>query len=362
MSSPPGSTSLGPTEAMVGAVVRLREALGEVVLPFASPERAVDQARVRSMTDQIDDYILPRLMEANAPLLAVVGGSTGAGKSTLVNSLVGRRVTESGLLRPTTRSPVLVHHPKDASWFENPLLLPDLQRSQTVSAKPGVLQLVASDALAPGLAILDAPDIDSVDEHNRELAAQLLAAGDMWLFVTSAARYADQIPWQYLHEAAERSVSVAIVLDRTQPHAISEVRSHLARMLTSRGLRDAPLFAVPETQLVDDGLLPESAVSDLRTWLREFATNAVLRQEIVDDTLKGAIRQLAKLSHAVADEVLTQVDRSESLGTSLATTYEDAAETALRRLTEGRSPGERCWRAGRIWSPRETSSRVSSPG
>ena len=39
--------------------------------------------------------------------------------------------------------------------------------------------------------MLDAPDIDSVVVQNRQLASQLLAAADLWLFVTSAARYAD---------------------------------------------------------------------------------------------------------------------------------------------------------------------------
>ena len=49
----------------------------------------------------------------DAPLLMVVGGSTGAGKSTLVNSLVGADVSPAGVLRPTTRAPVLVCHPAD---------------------------------------------------------------------------------------------------------------------------------------------------------------------------------------------------------------------------------------------------------
>ena len=43
------------------------------------------------MVDQLEDYVIPRVMTLDAPLLAVVGGSTGAGKSTLVNSLVGTR-------------------------------------------------------------------------------------------------------------------------------------------------------------------------------------------------------------------------------------------------------------------------------
>ena len=84
------------------------------------------------------------------------------------------------------------------------------------TADPDALQLVASPTMPHGLALLDAPDIDSVVERNRSLAAQLLAAADLWLFVTSAARYADQVPWGFLKQAAERSAAVAIVLDRTR--------------------------------------------------------------------------------------------------------------------------------------------------
>ena len=72
---------------------------------------------------------MPRLRDIDAPVLAVVGGSTGAGKSTLVNSLVGVEVTRAGVLRPTTRSPVLVHHPDAVRWFEDDRVLGSLARS-----------------------------------------------------------------------------------------------------------------------------------------------------------------------------------------------------------------------------------------
>ncbi len=93
---------------------------------------------------QLDDYVLPRLAEVDAPLLAVVGGSTGAGKSTLVNSLLGREVSPPGVIRPTTRAPVLVHHSSDAHWFTGTRILPGLARSSGTSASDArSLRLVA---------------------------------------------------------------------------------------------------------------------------------------------------------------------------------------------------------------------------
>ena len=301
-----GAHSGGSSTRMVTTLVHLREALEAGVLPLELP--GVEEARTAraAMIDQLEDYVLPRLLQIDAPLLTVVGGSTGAGKSTLVNSLVGERVTAPGVLRPTTRSPVLVHNPADSDWFDQARILPDLERTSRSSADPGALQLVASEAIPRGLAVLDAPDIDSVEAQNRVLAAQLLAAADLWLFVTSAARYADQVPWEFLKQAADRSAAVAIVLDRTPPDAIGEVSGHLARMLISRGLKDSPLFVVPESEVDEQGLLTSDKVRDIRAWLSSLAADADARDQVVRQTLEGAIRTIAARSYQVADSLTKQ--------------------------------------------------------
>src|SRR5215210_4286723 len=157
-------------DATIAALASLRDELRSLELGLALPsaERA---ARVRDeLAAQVDDYLLPRLAQMDAPLLMVVGGSTGAGKSTLVNSLVGAQVSTAGVLRPTTRAPVLACHPSDVRWFEDDRVLPGLSRTLGGPAGPGGLQLVPLDALPVGLALLDSPDIDSVVESNRDLA------------------------------------------------------------------------------------------------------------------------------------------------------------------------------------------------
>jgi hypothetical protein len=298
---------------MLTALVRLRGALQNAALPLDLPGADPERSSRADMIDQLEDYVIPRLTSIDGPLLTVVGGSTGAGKSTLVNSLVGHRVTEPGVLRPTTRSPVLVHNPADAEWFGQDRILPDLVRSDRATGDTSTLQLVATDKVPVGLAILDAPDVDSVEEANRTLAAQLLAAGDLWLFVTSAARYADQVPWEYLKRAAERSTSVAIVLDRTPDEAVETVATHLARMLASRGLKDSPLFVVREGKPDDDGVLPPELVSDIRGWLDALAADADARSAVVKQTLEGAIRVIGAKTFQVATAVGEQAEMVDQL-------------------------------------------------
>ncbi len=320
---------------MVTALVRLRSALQGAELPLDLPGSDVLRESRASMIDQLEDYVIPRLMTLEAPLLTVVGGSTGAGKSTLVNSVVGHRVTTPGVLRPTTRSPVLVHHPDDAQWFGQDRLLPDLSRVLHATNDPDALQLVATDAIPAGLAILDAPDVDSVEERNRVLAAQLLAAADLWLFVTSAARYADQVPWGFLKQAAERSTAVAIVLDRTPAEAVETVAAHLARMLASRGLKDSPLFTVSEGPVDDQGLLPPEHVADVRGWLENLATDAGARAEVVQQTLEGAIRDVSRRAHPVADAYRAQVEAVEQLRLDADRAYDDAITAISTACADG---------------------------
>jgi hypothetical protein len=321
---PAGTAGPDGATAMVTALEGLRDALDGTTLPLDVPGVEDLRATRREMVEQLRDYVLPRLAQIEAPLLTVVGGSTGAGKSTLVNSLVRRKVSEPGVLRPTTRSPVLVHNPADVEWFHEGRILPGLARTSAATGDPAALQLVADEQVPEGLAILDAPDIDSVEKANRTLASELLAAADLWLFVTSAARYADQVPWGFLQSAAERSTAVAIVLDRTAPEAVTEISHHLARMLTARGLRDSPLFAVTEGVVGDDGVLPAEHVAEIRRWLETLAADATARAAVVKQTLDGAVRSLSRRTHDVADAAAEQVTTVRRLRDDVDRAYDEA--------------------------------------
>jgi hypothetical protein len=167
------------------------------------------------------------------------------------------------------------------------------------------------------------------------LAAQLLAAADLWLFVTSAARYADQVAVGLLRKAADRSAAVAIVLDRTPPEAVETVSTHLARMLASRGLKDSPLFTVVEGELGEDGLLPAADVAEIRTWLESLAADAEARSAVVKQTLDGAVRTLARRTHSVADAATEQVDAVRRLRDDANAAYDRAVSEISEASADG---------------------------
>ncbi len=323
------------TAALTEALTALRAALAATRLPLGLPASQAAAEQARAMVTQLDDYVLPRLATLDAPLLAVIGGSTGAGKSTLVNSLLGRVVSRPGVIRPTTRSPVLVHHPDDLEYFESDRILPGLARSRDPANDPSTLQHVADASLPRGLALLDAPDVDSVVQENRALAAQLLAAADLWLFVTSAARYADAVPWDYLRSAADRSAAVAVVLDRVPPAAMLEVPPHLGSLMVERGLGRSPLFAVPETPVDAQGMLPDSAVAPIRTWLATLAADQASRQAVVLQTLDGAIGSLVRTAPSVADAVDAEAASLGQLREDADRSFNEAVRTVAVQTADG---------------------------
>ena len=321
------------TTTAVPALERLRDALSlRLGLELAESREG---RRVRDELEaQLDDYLLPRLRQMEAPLLLVLGGSTGAGKSTLANSLLGAEVSPAGVLRPTTRAPVLAHHPDDLPWFSGDRVLPGIPRATGGEAGAGTLVLVPTEALPQGLALLDAPDIDSVAAENRALAGQLLAAADVWLFVTTAARYADAVPWELLRAARERGTALALVLDRVPDDAEGEVGAHLRQMLAERGLGETELLVVPESQL-EDGLLPASALAPVRTWLDGLAQDAQARAALIERTLEGALASVQPRTAVVVAAAEGEAAAARRLRGEVDAAYGRAAEEVEDALRSG---------------------------
>ena len=309
---------------------------------------ATARTLLTAMARQLDDYILPRSASVDNPLTIVVGGSTGAGKSTLVNTLLGEPLTQSGAIRPTTRHPVLLHRAEDDAALSPERFLPTLPRTRTSGMNAGSQALpgldpkiaralipITTSALPQGIALIDAPDIDSVSEENRTLAKELLSAADLWLFVTTANRYADAVPWELLHEAAARSIAIAVVLNRVPEGDEEAIENDLRRMLDEAGIHAVLIHTVTEQPRDENGMLAPVSLAPLTLWIRELGADAPARAAIARQTLAGAVETLAGNLQVLAAEQARQQAAHQSLATIVAEEYEEALTTIDGALSDG---------------------------
>lgn len=315
----------------------LRDALGAVRLPLDLPGVEPSRGIRTELADQIDDYLLPRIRRIDAPLLAVIGGSTGSGKSTITNSIARAEVSPSGVLRPTTRAPVLICNPDDEGWFAANDVLPELARvtGTAGTATGSTLRLRSIDSLRPGLAIIDAPDIDSIEEANRDLATQLLAAADLWLFVTTAVRYADAVPWEFLGRARERGTQLAVIINRVPQGAAVEIVPHLQTMLDEGGLPGVDIYPIEQSTLDANGQLDETSIADVRAMLTSLAEDAERRAEVVRATLAGALASVPNRAENIHASAVAQDQAVDALRVEMEAIYRRGRESVETELASG---------------------------
>ena len=332
-----GVTQPEQIEGLVAALDALAGAVGMVEFDLPTPNRAqhrVDRDRIAA--DVAGSAA--RLRHLEAPLLVVVGGVTGAGKSTFVNTMLGRDALATGPVRPTTSVPALICHPDDARWFTDDRVLPGLAR---VEAKEGEhlpaggnhLRLIRTSAVPPGLAVVDSPDIDSVAAHNRVLADELLDSADLWLWFTSAGKYADEDSMRYLRRARDRRTALAVVLAQLHTADAEAVLDDFRRKLATEGLSGARVFTIP-VATVSAGRLPSDAVAPVRDWLHALAGESTRRVHRLT-TLQGALDVLKREVGVVTEALREDLQVSSQLLNDVDRSYGEAADDFAHALEEG---------------------------
>ena len=301
--------------------------------------------RAARLRDHLAGHVLPRARSLDAPLLVLLIGPTGAGKSSLVNALAGRAVSRSGVLRPTTRELVAVVHPKDRD-----ALLAETAPLVTLAGER--LRVVTDDAAPRGIALVDAPDVDSIEHANRELTDRLAEAADLGIFVTTATRYADRVPWDVLLRARDRGLPLVVVINRMpdEPTDRVAVLDDLDRLLAefgidARGLDAATqepdaaslaVVSIPEGA-IDPGTdgLAADAVAPLRARIDALGRDRDARRALAARALAGSLAGLAPLVERVADDA----DHEAIDADALTRTARSAFESELGSLRDDLSRG-----------------------
>jgi energy-coupling factor transporter ATP-binding protein EcfA2 len=342
----PPNTPAAPAQSHVrvdarlleAALLNLRKRIAAIPLVFEIAGSAEVKAERTKLLSQIDDYLLPRVRRSAAPILVALVGSTGAGKSTLVNSIVGTHVSATGVRRPTTNSPVLACHPDDIDWFAENNFLPTLPRVRQEGlawpGRDGLLVLAASEGMPRGIALLDTPDIDSVVQAHHEFAYQFLDASDLWLFMTSASRYADGPVWEILQHARVRKAALGVVLSRIPQAYRAELVAHFSAMLDANGIAAENRFVILETPLID-GMLPPDAYQPVRDWLADTAVRTDRRVAVLSQTMSGVLDTFKSRVPAMAAHVEAQVVLRGQLRRAAEAAYERAFTEASAGMGNG---------------------------
>src|SRR6186997_204988 len=143
---------IGTEPVEIRALVEQLSELAERRLAL-QPRSEAALARARQFANLLRGHIRVRAASLDAPLVVLLVGPTGAGKSTIFNTIAGRTASQTGVLRPTTRVAVVLVHPDDR---------PALVDGALAGLPPDQLRFVEDETIEPGLALVDAPDIDSL--------------------------------------------------------------------------------------------------------------------------------------------------------------------------------------------------------
>jgi energy-coupling factor transporter ATP-binding protein EcfA2 len=330
------STGVSPSAALRASLDVLAERVESTSFDLPTAERSKREALRGDLAWTIREYLLPRLSDLEAPLLAVVIGSTGSGKSTLVNALAQQRVSDPGPIRPTTRVPVIWTHPEHAHRYQEGFLT---GYGTAVDAAHRLRIVTSEHDLLEGVTVLDAPDFDSVVEGHREMVEDLLAVADLTVFVTSAQRYADAVPWEFLERARRRRLPILFVLNRLPPEGADEVvgdyRDRLSKRRIMSQAETPAILRIPEQRIAAEyGGLPPESVASLRVTL-EAMSDPERRRRVVISATQGSVRDTVDRADDLAVEIEDEVRQVDSLRLAARRAYQTQAAEIAESLRGG---------------------------
>ncbi|MEO8273362.1 MAG: dynamin family protein [Chloroflexota bacterium] len=341
-------TDLERGESGAGSLPALAERLLTLALARPLDGQATDDAarRTTQLQDNLQAHILPRARSLDAPLLVLLIGPTGAGKSSLMNALAGFDASPSGVTRPTTREVVVVAAPGNRER----LLGEGLPLSMLAG---GRVQYLEYADMPEGIALIDSPDVDSIEHANRELTERLAEAADLGVFVTTATRYADRVPWEVLARMRDRGLPLIVVVNRMPADATDRttILDDISRLLDDAGVRTdgVELVSIAEGELdpAVDGLAHD-AVEPVRARIDALGADREARRALAARALGGSLAGLAPLVQRVADDLEHEAIEADAVRRFATHAFETESAALRDRLAGGtflRAEALRQWQA-----------------
>jgi GTP-binding protein EngB required for normal cell division len=322
----PTPTGLGG--GVVAAALRRRlSAMNELI----GLSRTRLDGKVLAEAGRVLDEAGARAQLSGAYTTVAIAGATVSGKSSLLNALAGRTLSETGLRRPTTAQPVACTWEAEREGGADGLL-------DRLGIAPPLRRRVKDPALH-GLVLIDLPDHDSVEPGHREHVDRLLKLVDAVVWVVDPEKYADAL----LHERylrplagyAEVSFVVLNQIDRLPGEATDAVLHDLRRLLDEDGMALGD-YGEPGARVLATSALTGEGLPELREELGALAATREAPVRRLTADLDGAAERLRRVyadPSLPTPAGLTEADREE---------FEDLLATAVGACAAGQA-AERAW-------------------
>jgi GTPase Era involved in 16S rRNA processing len=186
-------------------------------------------------TKQLLQLLNWKEQQKKLPLIVVLMGGTGTGKSTLFNALIQRKVSAESVRRPTTGGGISYVHKDFIPAFQAtdfPFITNiHSDNKLPISGTNTQITIVPHNQSDQMPVYVDSPDVDSVCIENKNHAHNLLLLADIILFVTSCEKYADQEPLEIINQAQKIGKSIIIVLNKSEDVQLAQtIRNQLLKI------------------------------------------------------------------------------------------------------------------------------------
>ncbi|UZK56251.1 50S ribosome-binding GTPase [Streptomyces drozdowiczii] len=294
----------------------------------------LDRAALAEAGRVLDEAAARQRLSSRHTVVAIAGAS-GSGKSALFNALAGAQLSETGLRRPTTSSPLACSWTDGAAGLLDRLAVPGRLRRRP---SPGA----AADEALQGLVLVDLPDHDSAAKGHRDQVDRVLALVDAVIWVVDPEKYADAaLHERYLRPLAGHAEVTFVVLnqiDRLPGEAADQVLDDLRRLLDEDGMALGE-HGEPGATVLPLSALTGEGVGELRELLGRFVQDRTAATRRLSADVDAAAARLRPVYVAEGRPGLGERAREE---------FTDRLAEAVGAAAAGQS-AEREWRrnAGR---------------
>ncbi len=311
-----------------------------------------------SVPDNFDPDILKKLTELakekfsklyflvdgmERPANVLLAGGTGVGKSTIFNTLLGEDISKVSRKRATTFNPLIGYNTAKKSVFSSSNFLPHFSHvhenvEQNKESTPTMIH-IQKESIDKNIALIDAPDFDSVFKENAYTAAALFDLADVVLFVFDINKYKDDILWERgIKKISQHNSNIIFVLNKL-PNGKEKTKIIKDFKKTKISFGFSKYKEVFLDEVFPNQRFPSQLPAEAKEILTEALKDMVSAPNVLLTKLQSSSALHQFLSHETSQVIQRlrdeRSDRKEIIN-KVDSCYQESLKKALKKIEENR--------------------------